>query len=189
MKKTIIRRQYFNFIYSVIVAFALMVIPLYIFGDMSFSEYDPYDLIVVAVVFVMFMIPVVILSVLNRTSFGATVCTLIEKGVVYNAEKGGTKVIPWHQIKSMTFKMHNIGAIITEDDERRYAHVRIETCAKEDRIILHAPFYMLRQVKKYKGDIRLSIDKLLPLIYFGGAFLIGVIMAFFQNFHIDKSRI
>ena len=156
-----IRRQYFNIFMFFEIALALfMTIPALVFNTLwgnsgtklnSWSEIFTH----VIAVFIGLMLPVILISFLNRFLFGKVICVLNETGIYYL--KGNAKrVIKWENVNCMEYGIRLWPFFTQIDHPFCYVHIIGEG---SDEYINHAPFMLLKQVKKYNNRIKWKFEK------------------------------
>ena len=149
-----IRRQYFNG--PIYVLFSIWVLIIVIFAIISFSDgnfsfYKWLDVICEsAFTIAIFIIPWIILSVLNRFFFGKIVCVLSEEGIHH---EGG--LIKWNNISRIEY---NIPTLNRYPLRLIAAHIDV-VCKNETIKITSVPLYMFSVVKKSHPDIKTKMDK------------------------------
>lgn len=157
-----IRRQYFTI--PVVLHYVLMLALAYFFlvfyimlGRFDFSDWLSDVWISVWVCFV-FSLPWCILKKLNRHFFGRIVCVLTEEGIHYH--KG---IIHWDCIEKIEY-VFDTSPKYKNDPQKRCRAV-IHTNGRHIAI-LHAPLSIIRDVKKYKPKINVTLsDKRVLLSY------------------------
>ncbi len=166
-----IRKQYFNvpiYLYSAMCLFVLLFVTFeqIYSGNFNFEQWIE-DVFAVLFVFVLFIVPLLILSVLNRFLFGKIVCVLNEKGIYYS--EGYTY---WHDIDCLEYSATQLGRWSFYP-----AYIDI-VCKKKSIRILSAPYYTLSVSRKYHSKIKTKFDN---IVWFVLVFviLLGVISPLF----------
>ena len=176
----IIRTQYFNCIILLFLSFVPMF-PIMSFimawkknGEISFEVISDFlkSLPPMASIWAIVLIPLLLLSLLNRFCFGKVICVLDEKGI--HLESGQ---LSWNEVKSISFQtpIHS-----------RFRHSRhncatfsIKKSQEYEVDVLHFPFYALRKIKKYCPDVKIVVrDKGLIVLSILCPTIISIILPF-----------
>ncbi len=147
-----IRMQYFT-APLVILAFCMFFVPYStLVFTISMGNFELLkwlsDTLISLEVCIVFSLPFIILSCLNRRFFGKTVCVLDERGV---SSRDG--FIKWESIVKIEYEID-----FPSRTGPRFCRAVIYTkgtCIT----LLHAPLYFLRQVKKYHPGIDAKVSK------------------------------
>lgn len=161
-----IRRQYFNvpillFISTLVMVFEFLVFASLYEGNFKLDKWMQ-DITGILTI-IIWVVPFVVLSVLNRFFFGKIVCVLNEEGIHY---KDG--LIKWSDILSIQYNMTGFGHV----DNRAYIEV---VCKKITVQIKSVPLYMFSIVKKFNSDIKTKKDKAI-WIYVAITIILPIIM-------------
>jgi len=177
-----IRRQYFNFVLVICLALVCMALSMLVFGIEVGTEveydYHPMDIFFYVIPIAL---PCFILSMLNRRFFGKIICELNENGILFREPERKRKskdfLIPWHEIKSMTFHP----TVLLAGMRSKYAYIDVKMVDEnaESIQISHAPLYMLKKAKNYNKNIKTSIEKRYLAFIFGLVILVPPIVALF----------
>lgn len=148
-----IRRQYFNIpIYAslVFVHMAVSTVTAMVALDPKITMATCLeDMDMILLLGTVVLLPLVLLSLLNRFFFGEVICILDEKGLHYD---GG--FIWWQDIKKAVYEPD-----VPHQFRRRIfctnrLCLTVKPFAKEREIELNgAPFFLLRKIKKHRPDI------------------------------------
>jgi len=179
-----IRMQYFNGVLVICLALVCMALSMLVFGIEvgTQSEYDHHPLDVFFYV-IPIAFPCFILSMLNRRFFGKIICELNENGILFREPESKRKrkpkdvLIPWNEIKSMTF--HPTALLAGMRSEWAYVDVKMVDENAESIRIDHAPRYMLKRARNYNKNIKTSTDKRYLAFIFGLVIVIPPILALF----------
>lgn len=115
-------------------------------------------------VMVLFVIPCVILSVLNRRYFGRIVCVLNDGGLHHEY---GT--IQWGSIRSMRFHPTQIG-------RRRFTPAYMEVVCENTTVRLESvPLYVCAKAKQFNADIKTGVNKNLFYIWLAVSIVAAVV--------------
>lgn len=152
-----IKRQYFNIpLYvsaSIIIPYTIFAIPLFDIvlnkGEMI-KNTTMMDLLKISSVFLVFFMPLIVLSILNRFVFGRTVCVLNQEGVHY--EQG---MISWDKISNIEYE---IELPSRSGSKHRFCFARL-LGDELDVQLMHAPYYFTKRVKKYNSKIKVKFSK------------------------------
>lgn len=153
-----LRRQYYNIpiylilsIYSAIVAGSIVVAAKEHTLGSVLQNADFLSLLAIGAVV---LVPLLVLSILNRYCFGKLVCVLNKKGLYYE-DGGHIRCIDWRDIIEVRYDPD-----VPTDIGRRFcsfntAHVTAKPFRKEiEHEVIHAPFLLLRKMRKYAPNIR-----------------------------------
>ena len=152
-----IRYQYFNIPIYMFLSFFPAVLIMIFTSEMKHSylslEKSIEIITTFLVVFGGLLVPIIILSLLNRFLFGETVCIANEEGLIIK-----NRFIPWKYINNITY---------TPDISSRwhirytYATISIKPNGKSEYSIdiLHFPLYGLKKIKKHAPDVKISLGK------------------------------
>lgn len=161
-----IRRQYFNVVIYPVVFFLLMIVTVCL--AMLFQAGTQDERInVMATLFVVLamasvvLLPLIVLSILNRFCFGRVVCVLNEKGLYFAdgfidedwilKADGNVRMIKWEHIRKVAYEPDGIN----HDRCRNCAYITTKPSKKEVVAELnHVPFMLLRKMKKYCPDAK-----------------------------------
>lgn len=167
-----IKRQYFNmplYIYSSFSVQIVILLPiLNIFlGKENMTRYTIIDMFGMLCFVLLFFIPLIVLSILNRFVFGRVVCVINQEGVHY--EQG---VISWDKISNIEYEIE-LPSRSASRDRSCFARLLGDEL---DVQLIHAPYYFTKRAKKYNSKIKVKFSKgskftirlwaLLPLICF-----------------------
>jgi hypothetical protein len=157
-----IRRQYFNIPIYLILSFSTPIL-IYLFSaawkysDSVTEDYLSF-LHALIILYLHILIPLVILSVLNRFCFGKVVCVLNKKGIYFYDHK--VICIPWSSIKEVTYAPNYPD---THRSARSgYNSVKIATMPFKKTVITEirqVPFYLLGKMKAYCPNVKYRIEK------------------------------
>lgn len=152
-----LRRQYFNIpiylivsIYSAIAAGFLVVAAKEHTLDSVFQNADFLSLLAIGAAV---LVPLLVLSILNRYCFGELVCVLNPKGLYYE-ENGHIQCIDWRDIKKVRYAPD-----VPTDIGRRFcsfntAYVTVKSFRQEiEHEVTYAPLALLRKVKRYAPNV------------------------------------
>ncbi len=149
-----IRRQYFNGI----LGFALVCVVPYtlisylmnlFFGREGQALQQFSDVIGVFIGLLVIMIPVILLSILNRFLFGDVVCVLEKEGLHH---KEG--FIIWDAIVKMEYELN-----IPSKDKKYFCYVNITKHSRFGAEIIHAPYFLLKEAKNYHPSLEVGVGK------------------------------
>lgn len=98
---------------------------------------------------VIIILPVVVLSLLNRHFFGSVVCVLNSDGIYCS---GG--YIDWNSVISVEYVAEPHG----RNMRRRYCRAVVH-CKDKQEEIKHAPLYILGKIKKIAPNVKTSFSK------------------------------
>ncbi len=165
-----IRRQYFNApIYSIWLASAFVTEISLCLAAVSSSYTDLLVSVLSATVFALvFPLPFVLLSYLNRKYFGKIVCVLDGEGIHY--DEG---LIRWENILSMTF-VPSTGRVIL-DRRETFCHIMIETVRGIVRLY-GAPLYMLSKAKCFSPTVKTRLSPMF-VAFISLVFILAAIFA------------
>lgn len=144
---TRIRRMYFTFwiyMYSLCLVLVIITMALHEKSILLFFQFL-FECIQYIVVFI---VPFIILSLLNKRLFGRLVCIVNENGLYCNQ-----KLLQWSQIKSATYDIDLPGK-----SRSGYCSVKIGYDRGYSLIIPHAPRSILKQIKKYCPQSKLGFS-------------------------------
>lgn len=154
---TKLRRQYFNILIYAILSFLPIMLVFVIYSaisDPSFGLSEWIDVIAGTVVVVgLLLLPCVILSLLNRFFFGKIVCVATEGGLHLEND-----YISWENVEEIVYTPRLPSGAPTGVS---YATVAVSADAggKYGIDVMHFPLYGLKKLKKYKPDLKVSVDK------------------------------
>ena len=170
-----IRRQYFVWIVYMYLWAAWMIVSVFtafrIFDGPSETYPLPQTFFEIGYIFLVFCLPWVILSILNRFLFGKIVCVIREEGIYH---KDG--LTPWEDIREVIYKID-----IPSRSSMRYAteqklygktpyyagknppygccHTLLELHKGTHVVLLHTPLYLLRAIKKQRPELAVHLSK------------------------------
>lgn len=149
-----IRRQYFNGILYFgtlcVVPFTLITFIMnHLLGKDGETLRTFSDVIYVFIGFLILMIPIILLSILNRFLFGEVICVLEKEGLHH---KDG--FIIWDAIVKLEYEIN-----IPSKDKMYFCYVNITKHSRFGAEIIHAPFYLLKEAKNYHPNLQVSISK------------------------------
>jgi len=161
-----IRWQYFTspiiFLISCPIAAAYWTFVIYLVkGELDILGFlsDVFPIILVCV---FFAIPFIVLAVLNRYCFGEIICVMNEDGIHH--KDGVTK---WSEIEKIEYEIQVYGSSSRSIDNWSLAVVYTK---KEKIFLLHAPLFILYEVRKHSPGIDAKVSK-------SSKWLIGLIIA------------
>lgn len=152
-----IRRQYFNIFLYIMLAFYPMPTILIILSEFKNADFIISELTKIlfttGMIWLVFLIPLIILSILNRFFFGKIVSVFKEDGLVLEND-----VVRWNNIDEITycprisskFKINYNFAKVSVNEPNKLAYT-ID--------IIHFPLYALKKAKKHNSEIKVKIDK------------------------------
>lgn len=150
-----IRMQYF--IWPILILlFCMFFVPycMLVFSlgaeDFDFSNWLSTVFVSVKICLV-FAIPFVILSVLNRHCFGKIICVISPSGIHY---KDG--LVKWEDITKVEYEIELPGGV--PKLERLFCHAIIYT-KKENIKLVHAPMFFISKIKKHNPLFDVKISK------------------------------
>ena len=157
-----IRTQYFNYILVVFLSFvpvAPIMIPIMKWknsGEWLFDEFMS-TLINTVGMWSFIIIPLILLSLLNRFCYGKVVCVFDDRGIHTEND-----LLLWTDIKRVSFK-----ASIPSRYKYSPACTTfvINKAGEYEFDILHFPFYGLRKIKKYCPNIEVKVQNKVSLIF------------------------
>ena len=150
-----IRWQYFTWP-ILILLFCMIFVPYCIFvfslnmGGFNLSKWLS-DLLICAEVCLVFAIPFIILSLLNRRYFGKIICVINEDGIHH---KDG--LIKWDDIVKIEYEIELPGGVVKK--ENLFCHSVIYT-QKQKITLIHTPIFFISKVKKHTPSIDAGISK------------------------------
>ncbi len=150
-----IRWQYFTYP-ILILMFCMLFTPYCILvfsfsaGDFNLSNWIS-DLFISAEVCLIFAIPFVILSILNKRFFGRIICVVNENGIYY---KDG--LLKWNDIIKIEYEIQFPGGVVKK--ENLFCHAVIHT-RKEKINLIHAPMFFISKVKKHQPSLDAKVSK------------------------------
>lgn len=149
-----IRRQYFNgilwFATVCVVPYALITYLMNLFFGRETGALCQFsEVIGVFIVLLIMMIPVIILSILNRSFFGDVVCVLEKEGLHH---KDG--FIIWDAIVKMEYELN-----IPTKDRKYFCYVSITKHSRFGAEIIHAPYFLLKEAKNYHISLEVGMSK------------------------------
>lgn len=152
-----IRWQYFNTFIYIMLAFSPMPLVMIIITELKENNLDLAEMIeaipTVLIIWSVFLVPFVILSLLNRFLFGKIVGVVCDDGLLLEND-----FISWKQIQKITF---NPGISSRFTTNYTYASLLIKSDTKAEYTIdiMHFPMYGLRRIKKYNPKIKIEWSK------------------------------
>ncbi len=164
---TKIRQQYFNGIIYIGLGAAFMFLLATAITSLQEQSTFFFDALQLCGIGLLFLLPFVALSVLNRFFFGKIVCVLNEKGIYH--KNGFT---PWVNIREIVYEIsiptkETLRAAAARDyPGSRYAHTAAYDCCHAFLMLgkthcitlLHAPRHLLKEARKYRPDLRVRIS-------------------------------
>jgi len=149
-----IRRQYFNGIlyFGTICVVPYILITYFmnlLLGKESGALQHFSDVVYVFLGFLIIMIPIMILSVLNRFLFGDVVCVLEKEGLHH---KEG--FIIWDAIVKMEYELN-----IPSKERKYFCYVSITKHSRFGAEIIHAPYFLLKEAKNYHPSLEVGLSK------------------------------
>ena len=156
-----IRWQYFNTYIYMMLAMIPAVPAMIIMGELRKGNFDIWNVIVemsgatpvMLAMYGFFIGPVVILSILNRFSFGKILGVVTED--IFFLEN---REIPITDIKEIVYHPR-----IMSRRNISFSYATIFVCVKANDIVsidmVHFPMYGLRTIKKYNKEIKLKCDR------------------------------
>ena len=153
-----IRIQYFNYILGVLLSFVPMVFIMVLMmewkesGKWLFDEFISSfleTLPIMAVTWGIVLIPLILLSLLNRFCFGKVICVLDDRGVHTEND-----LLLWTDIKGVSFKTATHSRFRYEPTCATFS---IKNTGEYEFDVIHFPFYGLRKIKKYCPDINVEV--------------------------------
>lgn len=169
-----IRWQFFNIpIYALIIGFFMLTVIFFSAalanGNFDLTKYLS-NVFVPAKILFSFAVPLVVLSVLNRYCFGKTVCVLSEEGIRYR-----NAFIEWNKVNKVEYEIE-----LPSKTRPHFSYAKIVT-EKDDIKIVHAPLYILSEIKKMQPHIKVEItksSKFFVAIIAGSVLLISAVLPF-----------
>ena len=157
-----IRRQYFNIPIYLILSFSTPILIDLFSAAWKYSDSVTEDYLsflhALIILYLHILIPLVILSVLNRFCFGKVVCVLNKKGIYFYDNK--VIFIPWSSVKEITYAPSYPS---THRSVRScYNSVKIATMPFKKIVIteiVQVPFYLLGKMKAYCPNAKYRIEK------------------------------
>ena len=160
-----IRRQYFNVAIYPLLLFVLLVLTMCMitwFGNGTRDEKieDMASLMVALLCLAVPLLPLIVLSILNRFYFGRVICVLNEKGLyfadgfvdedVFFKADGNVRMIKWEHIRKVAYEPDGFHFSAHGSGCRNCAYITTKPYKKEIVAeVNHAPFMLLRKMKKY----------------------------------------
>ena len=149
-----IRRQYFNgilcFATVCVVPFALITYLMNLISGKEGAILQQFsDVVSMFLGLLILLIPIIILSVLNRSLFGEVICVLEKEGLHH---KEGFLI--WEAIVKMEFELN-----IPSKDRKYFCSVNITKHSRFGTEIHHAPYYLLKEAKNYRPDIQIGLGQ------------------------------
>ena len=157
-----IRRQYFNIPIYLILSFSIPIIICtgFLLGQehkIASTEWW-YEIVAMGSVLTMPLLPLAILSLLNRFLFGEVICVLDHKGIHF--DDGHSRFVHWSDIQRAIYEPDLPGRVgRTFRFSNNMLRIIAKPFKKEVEIELDgAPFFLMRKMKKYcpKAKIGLS---------------------------------
>ena len=165
-----IRRQYFNVVIYPIVLFLLLIVSVCVFNLLQAGTQDERidviaTLAVVLLMVFVILVPLVVLSILNRFCFGRIVCVLNEKGLyfadgfidedIFFKADGSVRMIKWEHIRKVAYDPDGITFSGYATRMINRAYITVKPYKREVVAELnHVPFMLLRKMKKYCPDAK-----------------------------------
>lgn len=160
-----IRRQYFNVVIYPLLSFVLLVLTMCVvtwFGNGTRDEKieDMASLMVALLFLAVPLLPLIVLSILNRFYFGRVVCVLNEKGLyfadgfidedIFFKAEGNVRMIRWEHIRKVAYDPDGFRFSRHTSGCKNCAYITTKPYKKEIVAELnHVPFMLLRKMKKY----------------------------------------
>lgn len=158
-----IRRQYFNIpIYFVLMfctPFIVILVAFEISKGIPLSKDSLSAVLALPVMLLLVLIPLGILSALNRFFFGKTICVLNEKGLYFS--DGKVRCISWNDIKEVAYEP-DLPSTKRSIRNLSCNAIHITTKPFKKKItttIFEAPFYLLGRIKKYHPNAKYRVKK------------------------------
>ncbi len=152
-----IRWQYFNtFIYAMLAFFPMPLVMIIVMG-LKENNLDLAEMIeaipMALIIWGVFLVPFIILSLLNRFLFGEIVGIVRDDGLLLE-----NNFITWKQIQKITF---NPSISSRFKASYTYASLLIKSDTETEYAIdiMHFPMYGLRKIKKYNPEIKIELGK------------------------------
>lgn len=165
-----IRRQYFNVAIYPLAVFGFMIVNVcLVLVFQSGTAEEKLDvlatLILVLLCLAAVLVPLIVLSILNRFCFGRVVCVLNEKGLtfadgfidedIFFKAEGNVRMIKWEHIRKVAYEPDGIHFRAHGSRCRNCAYITTKPYKKEVVAELnHVPFFLLRKMKKYCPDAK-----------------------------------
>ena len=165
-----IRRQYFNVVIYPLLSFVLLVLTMCVvtwFGNGTRDEKieDMASLMVALLFLAVPLLPLIVLSILNRFYFGRVVCVLNEKGLyfadgfidedIFFKAEGNVRMIRWEHIRKVAYDPDGFRFSRHTSGCKNCAYITTKPYKKEIVAELnHVPFMLLRKMKKYCPDAK-----------------------------------
>lgn len=152
-----IRWQYFNTFIYVMLAFFPMAPAMIIVMGLKENNLNLAEMMeaipTVLIIWGVFLVPFIILSLLNRFLFGKIVCVALDDGLLLEND-----FIIWEQIQGITF---NPSISSRFNVSYTYASLLIKSDIEKEHTIdiMHFPMYGLRKIKKYNPEIKIKLSK------------------------------
>ncbi len=152
-----IRWQYFNtFIYVMLAFFPMSLVVIIVMGlkENNLDLVEMLEAIPTAlIIWGVFLVPLIILSLLNRFLFGKIVGVVRDDGLLLE-----NNFITWKQIQKITF---NPSISSRFKVSYTYASFFIKSDSETEYTfdIMHFPMYGLRKIKKYNPEIKIKLGK------------------------------
>lgn len=178
-----IRRQYFNVVIYPLLSFVLLVLTMCVitwFGNGTQDEKieDLASWIVGLMFLAVPLLPLIVLSILNRFYFGRVVCVLNEKGLhfadgfidedIFFKAEGNVRMIKWEHIRKVAYEPDGFKFSRHASGCRNCAYITTKPYKKEIVAELnHVPLMLLRKMKRYCPDVKYGFTGF-------GWFIIGI---------------
>ena len=152
-----IRWQIFTpIIYMIYMAFAMGITMIGIFtllGKEGTKFESSTEFFETVLLFVIFEVPFVLLSLINRRFAGKTVCVLCKDGIYYDdGIFPDASFMPWSDIKSARYEAQFPSRSFSPVRNNLYigCHMEIRSKYKNEKaIVYHAPHFLVYKMKKY----------------------------------------
>lgn len=181
-----IRRQYFNIpIYLLLSMWAAIISGWFtasIVDQTVGSEKWFEDALFLFALMAVLLLPLLLLSVVNRCCFGKVICVLNDRGLFY--EDNGVHHIVWNDIKQILYEPDVTGKVgYRWLSGCNTAYVTIKPFQKKVEIeLVHAPFSLLRKVKKHNPNVKCgftSFGWVMVFFYLFGPSVVNVLVTLF----------
>lgn len=160
-----IRRQYFNIPIYVILSFGTALIMIILIAgskqDSTQAQEEFWVLASVIATGLLVLLPLIVLSLLNRFFLGEIICVLDKKGIHYK-DGDNIRFIPWNHIMRVAYEPDVPMRTSHSRLFRSYntAHIFSKPFKKEIEIeLIQAPFFLLGKMKKYHPNAKYGLTK------------------------------
>ena len=158
-----IRRQYFNipiiFVLIFYLSLVLSILTIAV-GEGTFSADECLMLTKkLTAIAGLILLPMTVLSALNRFCFGEIICVLNEKGMYYEEE--AVRFIPWRELRRVSYQPD----IPWRSGYKSHcyctrAEITVQSFKKKKQFALyHVPYMLLGKIKKYAPDVHCGLTK------------------------------